>query len=87
MSSLAGTISFFWASRFLTSLSRIEESCSSDGSGSRASFLRYLCDLLLTILSVLLLLNVESKLHYVAVFDDILFAFDTQFSGFTSLGE
>ena len=36
---------------------------------------------------VLLLLNIESKLHYVAVFDDILFALDTQFSGFTSLGE
>ncbi len=54
MSRLAGTISFFWASRFLASLSRIEESCSSDGSGSRASFLRYLCDLLLKILTVLL---------------------------------
>ena len=79
MSSLAWYYQLFLASRFLASLSRIEESCSSDGSGSRASFLRYLCDLLL--------LNVESKLHYVAVFDDILFAFDTQFSGFTSLGE
>src|ERR1700747_1655906 len=47
-----------------------------------------LCDLLFKIpLCALLFLNVEAELHHVAIFDHIVFAFDTQFPGFTSLRE
>ena len=46
---------------------------------SATSFLRYLC--------ALLFLDVESELHYIAIFDDVVFALDAQFPAFTSPSE
>ena len=55
---------------------------------SATSFLRYLCALLFKILlCALLFLDVESELHYIAIFDDVVFALDAQFPAFTSPSE